>query len=130
MSLLACVLVVLGAFCGGIARFLISGFVARRIGETFPWGTLVVNISGALTIGSLAGLVRASSGIVAGELLRDFLFVGFCGGYTTVSSFCFQTLNLSFDGEQRRAVLNVLLSSALCVLAVAIGFWSVAIMLR
>src|SRR4051794_24538425 len=129
MTLEGCLLVLLGGFCGGISRFFVSGVVGRRIGETFPWGTLVVNVSGAVAIGSLAGLARAAGGIFAGELFRDFVFVGLCGGYTTVSSFCLQTLNLAVDGEQQRAILNVILSAGLCVLAVAIGFWSVAAVL-
>jgi CrcB protein len=129
MSLEACLLVLLGGFCGGIARFFVSGVVGRRIGETFPWGTLVVNVSGGLAIGTLAGSAHATGGIFAGELFRDFLVVGLCGGYTTVSSYCLQTLNLALDGEHGRAVLNVVLSAALSILAVAIGFWSVAAVL-
>jgi fluoride exporter len=85
-----------------------------------------VNVSGALAIGSLAGSAHAVGGIFAGEMFRDFVYVGLCGGYTTVSSYCLQTLNLALDGEHGRAALNVVLSAALCVLAVAIGFWSVA----
>ncbi len=87
MTFQACALVLLGGFFGGIARFFVSGLVARRIGETFPWGTLVVNVSGALVIGALAGLARSQGGVFAGEMFRDLAFVGFLGGYTTVSSF-------------------------------------------
>ena len=121
MNLAACLLVLVGGFFGGIARYFVSGFVGQRVGETFPWGTLVVNVSGALAIGALAGLARVSGGIFASELFRDFVFVGLCGGYTTVSSFCLQTLNLGLGGEQRAALLNVVLSAGLCVAGVAIG---------
>ena len=122
MNLESCALVLFGGFFGGIARFFVSGFVGRRIGETFPWGTLVVNVSGALVIGALAGLARSHGGIFAGEMFRDLAFVGFLGGYTTVSSFCLQTLNLALDGQGLQAALNAILSTGLCIAAVGAGF--------
>jgi CrcB protein len=125
MNLEACVLVLLGGFFGGLFRYFLSGVVGRRVGETFPVGTLVVNVTGALAIGALAGAARSIGGIFASEMLRDFVAVGVLGGYTTVSSFCLQTLNLAFNGEQGRAAFNVIASAGLCVIAVAIGFWSV-----
>ena len=129
MSLAACVLVLIGGFFGGISRFLLSGLVGRSVGETFPWGTLLVNISGALAIGAFAGAARVHGGIFASDLFRDFMVVGLFGGYTTVSSFSLQTLNLALDGERRLAVFNVVASSILCVLCVAVGFWAVARMM-
>ncbi|PBB34609.1 fluoride efflux transporter CrcB [Mesorhizobium sp. M1A.F.Ca.ET.072.01.1.1] len=125
MSLAACALVLIGGFLGGISRFFLSGLVGRSVGETFPWGTLVVNVSGALAIGAFAGAARAVGGIFSAELVRDLIVVGLFGGYTTVSSFCLQTLNLALDDERRLAALNVVASAALCVLAVAFGFWTV-----
>jgi CrcB protein len=122
MTFESCALVLLGGFFGGISRFFVSGFVGRRIGETFPWGTLVVNVSGALVIGALAGLVRSRGGVFAGEMFRDLAFVGFLSGYTTVSSFCFQSLNLALDGQGLQAAMNAILSAGLCVAAVATGF--------
>lgn len=113
MNLEACALVLLGGFFGGISRFFLSGVVGRRIGETFPWGTLAVNVSGALAIGAFAGAARSIGGIFASEMFRDLIVVGLFGGYTTVSSFCLQTLNLAIDGEHRRAVFNVV-ASAVC----------------
>src|SRR3981189_1074203 len=114
MTLEGCALVLLGGFFGGISRFFVSGFVGRRIGETFPWGTLIVNVSGALAIGILAGLARSRGGIFAGETFRDLAFVGFLGGYTTVPSFCLQTLNLALDGQDPPAAFHTILSPALC----------------
>jgi CrcB protein len=125
MSLEACALVLLGGFFGGISRVFLSGIVGRRVGETFPWGTMIVNVSGALAIGAFAGAARSIGGIFASEMFRDLIVVGLFGGYTTVSSFCLQTLNLALDGEQRRAAFNVIASAGLCVLAVGAGFWSV-----
>ncbi|PBC03113.1 fluoride efflux transporter CrcB [Mesorhizobium sp. WSM3860] len=125
MSLAACALVLIGGFLGGISRFFLSGLVGRSVGETFPWGTLVVNVSGALAIGAFAGAARSVGGIFSAELVRDLIVVGLFGGYTTVSSFCLQTLNLALDGERRLAAFNIVASAALCVLAVAFGFWTV-----
>ncbi len=108
---------VLGCFLGGIARYLISGAVARRIGETFPWGTLVVNVSGALLAGLLAG-----AGLLAQGTLRLLLAAGFLGCYTTVSSLALQTLTLLRGGESRRALANLALSLGLGVAACALGY--------
>jgi len=125
MTLAACALVLIGGFCGGISRFFLSGLVGRSVGETFPWGTLLVNVSGAVAIGAFAGAARVHGGIFASDLFRDLIVVGLFGGYTTVSSFCLQTLNLALEGEGRLAAFNVVASSALCVLFVALGFWMV-----
>jgi CrcB protein len=122
MSLEACAVVLIGGFVGGICRFYLSGIIGRRIGETFPWGTLVVNVSGALAIGAFAGAAKSIGGVFASDLLRDFVAVGLCGGYTTVSSFALQTLNLSVDREPWLAAFNIVASASLCFLAVAAGF--------
>lgn len=122
MNLESCVLVLIGGFVGGVCRFFLSGVVGRSIGETFPWGTLVVNVSGALAIGAFAGAARTHGGILDSGMLRDFFVVGVLGGYTTVSSFCLQTLTLTSDGELSRAVFNVIALAGLCVLAVIAGY--------
>src|SRR5438876_3180307 len=98
-----------GAF-GGMTRFLVSGAVARRVGETFPWGTMIVNVSGALAIGWLGGLASTGEGIFATPAPWLLAVTGFLGCYTTVSSFSLQTLALARDGEMKKAVGNVLLS--------------------
>src|SRR5258708_14924946 len=113
----ACALVLLGGFFGGVSSFFVSGFVGRRIGEPFPWGPLVVNVSGALVIGALAGLGRSRGGAFGEETFRDLAFVGFLGGYTTVSSFALQTLNLALDGHGLQAAIDTILIAALCVVA-------------
>ena len=110
----------LGGFLGGIARFYLSGRLGLQFGERFPWGTLGVNVTGCFAIGLLAGVAEAG-GALASPLMRDFLIVGFCGGYTTVSSFALQTLDLGRDGENRAALLNIAATTLLCLLAVAAG---------
>ena len=111
----------LGSVFGGIARFWLSGLVARRVGETFPWGTMVINVSGAFLIGVLAASA-AGHGAFAAARPWQFAVTGFLGCYTTVSSFSLQTLSLARDGELKLAVWNLVLSLSLCLLAVAAGF--------
>lgn len=113
-------LVAAGSAIGGMARFFVSGLVARAIGETFPWGTLVVNVSGAFSIGILACLAN-NSHLANWPQVWPLVVTGFLGSYTTVSSFSLQTLALARDGEWRRAAKNVILSLALCLGAVTLG---------
>jgi CrcB protein len=94
-------------------RFWLSGAIARRCGESFPLGTLVVNVSGAILIGIAAALLPSNeSGL---EPWRLGLITGVLGGYTTVSSFALQTLNLARLGELSAALLNVFASVLLCI---------------
>ncbi|HET9903045.1 MAG TPA: fluoride efflux transporter CrcB [Xanthobacteraceae bacterium] len=112
--------VTLGCAFGGAARFFVSGVVARRVGETFPWGTLVVNATGAFAIGMLAASARAQ-GALADVHVWLAAVTGFLGSYTTVSSFSLQTLMLVRDGERARALGNIGLSVGLCVALAALG---------
>lgn len=114
--------VVIGSALGGTARYFLSGFVARRVGETFPWGTLLVNVSGALLIGIFGALAEDNSSLFASSNPWLFAVTGFLGCYTTVSSFSLQTLSLARDGESSRALGYVVLSVALSLGAVAAGF--------
>jgi fluoride exporter len=119
--LIGAALVTLGAILGTSARFFISGFVARRIGETFPWGTLVVNVSGCLVM----GLAAAYAGVHSLAGTSNFWLLcatGFLGSYTTVSSFALQTLALARNGETHLSLGYVTLSVALCLAAVATGY--------
>src|SRR5436853_40317 len=118
---MASVAVTAGATVGTPARFFVSGFVARRFGETFPWGTLVVNVSGCLVMGALAAFVQAH-GLSTGSLAWLLAATGFLGSYTTVSSFALETHALVREGELRDAVGYLALSLALCLAAVAAGF--------
>ncbi len=122
MMAAAILAVLAGGFLGGVARFWLSGFVGMRVGELFPWGTLFVNVTGAALIGLLAGLAARGDGVLSGPLARDFLLTGFCGGYTTVSSFALQTVALGLDGERRSALFNIVVSTGLSMIAVAAGY--------
>jgi len=95
--------------------------VAGRVGETFPWGTLVVNVVGSVLIGVLAGFGDSGRIALPAEA-RQFLMVGVLGGFTTFSSFSLQTLRMLQDGDWMRASGNVFLSVVLCLVAVAIGY--------
>lgn len=114
--------VIIGSALGGMARYGVSGAVARRIGETFPWGTLTVNVSGSFVIGLFAALVAAGGALGGERMVGALVLTGLCGGYTTFSSFSLQTLNLARDGEWPRALANIVASAALCLLAVWAGF--------
>lgn len=114
-------LVFLGSGLGGVARLLLSGLVATRVGETFPWGTLVVNVTGSFAIGLFATLTGPDGRVFAPPLFRQFFMLGVCGGYTTFSSFSLQTLNLMESGEWFRAGANAVLSVVLCLLGVWLG---------
>jgi fluoride exporter len=113
--------VAFGSALGGIARFWCSGLVAALIGETFPWGTLLINVIGSFVIGLFATLTGVDGRLLVGSLTRQFVMVGLCGGYTTFSSFSLQTLNLINDGEWLHAGVNVVLSVVLCVIGVWVG---------
>lgn len=115
------VVIVLGGALGGVARFWVSGVVGRAIGETFPWGTLAVNVSGALCIGILAAVLLPGGQVS----LWAALVVGVLGSYTTVSSFSLQTLALVREGEWRYAAWNVLGSVTACLGAAAGAFAAV-----
>ncbi|PWB58960.1 MAG: fluoride efflux transporter CrcB [Bradyrhizobiaceae bacterium] len=112
-------LVMLGSALGGMARYAVSGFVARRVGEAFPWGTMAVNVSGAFAIGLIAA--AATSGAFAGPSAWRLAVVGFLGSYTTVSSFSLQTLALVRDGEWASAAFNIAGSLAVCLGAAGLG---------
>lgn len=118
----ALISVVIGSIAGGIARYFVSGVVARRFGETFPWGTMTVNATGAFLIGIFGALATNNASLLASPNPWLFAVTGFLGCYTTVSSFSLQTLNLVRDGQLRRAIGNVLFSVVLCLGAVASGF--------
>lgn len=118
--------IALGSALGGVARFWCSSLVAERVGGTFPWGTLLVNVVGSFVIGAFATLTGPDGRLLVAPDFRQFVMVGFCGGYTTFSSFSLQTLALAQDGQWLAVAGNVLLSVALCLLAVWLGHLAAA----
>ena len=113
--------VALGSALGGAARHWAAGFVASRLGAAFPFGTMLVNITGCFIIGLFAGLTGPEGRVSASPSFRQFFMVGICGGYTTFSSFSLQTLDLARSDEWLRAGLNILGSVAGCLVAVWLG---------
>jgi len=112
----------LGGALGTLARYGLNGAISARV-SSFPLGTMIVNITGCFVIGFIAAL---SDDVMGRAWLkpatRDFLMVGFCGGYTTFSSFGIQTLNLARDGEWLYVVANVVGSNLLGLLATWLGW--------
>src|SRR4051794_3076751 len=100
LSMLAYLWVAIGGALGSVARFACNGFISQKFGETFPWGTLVINIAGSFIIGAVAAFASAEGRLdsQARAFATQFIMIGVCGGFTTFSSFSLQTLNLCRDG--------------------------------
>lgn len=121
---LAYLTVALGSALGGVGRFWISGWVARRFGDQFPWGTLTVNLVGSLVIGVLAAAIEPTTQLSprARAFTAQFLMAGLCGGFTTFSAFSVQTLRLLQSGAWSHALGNIFGSVLLCLAGVWLGF--------
>jgi CrcB protein len=122
--------IALGGALGTLARFWISGLVAARFGETFPLGTLVINVSGSFIIGFFAALTSPDSALLVRPEFRNFFMIGVCGGYTTFSSFSLQTLTLAREGEWFWAGGNIVLSVVLSLAAVWLGYVAALMLTR
>ena len=120
--------IMFGSALGGGARFWVSTAVAERIGETFPWGTIIINVVGSFIIGFFATLTGPDGRLLVGSTTRQFVMIGLCGGFTTFSSFSLQTLNLVRNGEALNAGVNIILSVALCLIAVWLGYVAAAML--
>jgi len=110
--------VAVGSAVGGVARFALSTFIQQRVG-TFPTGTLIVNVSGAFLLGFLMRYSLGSTSVSAE--MRALLTTGFCGGYTTFSTFSYETIALLQTGDYRRGGVYVIMSVVLSLLATFIG---------
>jgi CrcB protein len=113
-------LIFLGAGFGGVFRYWVSNGVYWLVGRQFPYGTLVVNISGCFLMGLLFALILDRSFALSSPL-RALLLIGLLGGYTTFSSFSIETLNLFEGGAWLSASFNIVLSVILCIAATLIG---------
>jgi fluoride exporter len=110
-------LVGLAGALGALARYTVGRFVSERIKSTFPWGTLIINVSGAFVIGFIAGLVSAK---VLNTTFQAVLATGFLGGYTTFSTMSWEAIQL-FRGGRVQGVLYLAGNFAPGLLAAALG---------
>ena len=120
MSFSTVLFVMIGGALGTLARYLLS-ILALPISRDLPWGTILINVAGSFVIGFFGTLTLAHGRFPVSENLRLFVMIGLCGGFTTFSSFSLQTLDLMRQGAAGRALVNVVASVVLCVLAVAVG---------
>lgn len=121
--------VAIGSALGGVARFALGGFIQQRAGADFPMGTLVINITGSFLLGIFMRYAMQSNAV--SPEMRLFLTTGFCGGYTTFSTFTYETARLMEDGEYGRAALYVGASVGVALAGMFLGFavanWLIAL---
>ena len=113
-------LIIVGS-TGTIARYALSGATHRIFGASFPYGTFFVNLIGCLFLGFLVSFMEKK--ILLDANMRLLLMVGFCGAFTTFSTFILEIANLIKDGEVTRAFLNVLLSVVIGFIVLRIGIF-------
>jgi CrcB protein len=112
-------LVALGGALGSVSRFLLGPALQRAFDATFPVGTLFINVAGSLILGFVLGL--AAEGVDVRPEARAFIAIGFCGGFTTFSTFSYEAVRLLEDGEGSRAALYIMASVVLSIGAAFIG---------
>jgi CrcB protein len=114
----------LGGALGSMLRFGLGSLIdsnVQKTGQIFPWGTVIVNITGCFVIGFIFTISSSEGRIILGSLTRNFILIGILGGYTTFSSFSLQTLTLALSGQRWEALANVLVSVVLCLVGVWLG---------
>ena len=112
--------VAIGSAVGGVSRYLLGGVIQRTLAASFPVGTLLINVTGSALLGFLLRYALDTPSLT--PEIRALLGVGFCGGYTTFSTFSYETVALLEDGDWRRAGVYVTLSVVGSVLATFVGF--------
>jgi CrcB protein len=120
-------LIAVGGSLGAIARYGLSTFVYHTTSATFPWGTLVINLTGSFAIGLVIELFDTA--IIPTEW-RSLITIGFLGAYTTFSTYTLETVNLLRDGELKLAVFNVVASNLVGILFVVLGIYSSRFLLK
>ena len=108
-----------GAVAGAIARYFLSGLIARNFSATFPYSTLLINVTGSLVLGFF--VVSSTERVLLDPRWRLLVAVGFCGSYTTFSSYAFESFALMEQGQWLLVGLNALASNVLCLVAVLAG---------
>ena len=111
--------IALGAVVGASARYFLSILIARNVSTTFPYGTLLINITGSLVLGFF--LVFSTERALLDPLWRLLVAVGFCGSYTTFSSYAFESFALMEQGQWLLTGINMVASNGLCLAAVLAG---------
>ena len=120
----AVLLVGSGGFLGAVARYALAAWIVQVAGtDRFPWGTLVANVTGCFIIGFLAGVMGPDGRLLVNPNVRQFLLVGFCGGFSTFSSFSNETIQLFLNDRWIEASLNVIISIIACFAATLLGMW-------
>jgi protein CrcB len=122
--------IVIGGAVGTLARAGMTNAMIRAVGPQFPWGTILINVLGSFIIGFFGALTASDGRFTVHSDVRAFVMVGFCGGYTTFSSFSLQTLDLARDGKLGAAFANISLSLVLCLSAVTAGYASAVVLNR
>jgi CrcB protein len=118
--------VAVGGALGSVARFALGNAMLQAMGPDFPWGTLLINVSGSFVISFFGVLTGMNARYPMSPEARIFVTVGLCGGFTTFSAFSLQTVELARTGHAMRAALYVAASAALCIIACAAGYASAA----
>lgn len=113
--------IAIGSALGGLARYGCGVLAVAWLGPAFPWGTIFINILGSFVIGWFATLTGPDGRLLVSSVIRQFVMVGICGGYTTFSSFSLETVTLLQRGNPSGAIANVGLSLMLCLAAVWVG---------
>ena len=113
-------LIALAGLIGTLLRYWLSGLVARQYGETFPWGTMAVNLIGCFVTGAVFYLTEER--FLVNPAVRSVILIGLLGGFTTFSSYGLQTFTLLRDGEFGLAALNIVTSNILGLLMVWAGY--------
>jgi fluoride exporter len=113
--------IALAGALGTVSRYWLSLAVSSHFGDLFPWGTLIINITGSFAIGFFATLTGPDGPVLAQPETRKIFMIGFCGGYTTFSSFSLQTLQLAQSGQWLLAAGNIIASNVGCLVAVWLG---------
>ncbi len=111
--------IAVGAVAGASARYFLSGLIVRNFSATFPYGTLLINVTGSLVLGFF--LVYSTDRVLLDPRWRLLVAVGFCGSYTTFSSYAFESFALMEQGQWLLVGLNVVASNVLCLAAVLAG---------
>jgi CrcB protein len=109
---------IVGGGLGAVARYLKDGYIEDRIAGVFPWGTLIINVSGSLILGVVTGLALEHG---LGEISKVAIGTGLCGAFTTFSTFSYETVRLLEEGSVRQAVKNVAISTVFGLAAAALG---------